>query len=190
MAFPIGGIIGTLGAIAGGVQAAETIARGVGRIADIARGGAVATATVPSAGGTEFARVGVERNGIAATARFGPSPARLPFPLPRIPPPLPIPVPLPREARPRSRLQELLDRARMNTGQAVTSRRIRDFVRTCGLELAADFFGLREVEICEIVVSTRRRRARGISASDLRRCRATIRKMNSFQRQLKGLRRR
>ena len=82
---------------------------------------------------------------------------------------------------------ELLRRSREATGRPVSSRIIRESVRVCGIETTASAFGLSETDICRIAVSTGRRRARGISASDLRRTRSTIRKVGSIRKQLTAL---
>jgi len=82
---------------------------------------------------------------------------------------------------------ELLRASREATGLAVNAKKIRESVRVCGIELTAQTFGLTESEICTIVVSIRKRRARGISAADLRRTRSTIRKVHNIQHDLKAL---
>jgi len=81
----------------------------------------------------------------------------------------------------------ILALARENSGRAVTSKKIRDAARFCGLDVAASMFGLDVEDVCFVVVSSGRRRSRGISASDLRRTRSTIRKINTMQRSLAGL---
>lgn len=83
-------------------------------------------------------------------------------------------------------IAEILMRARQNTGRAVSSSKIRDSARVCGLETTASMFGISVQDVCEIVIARRRRR-RGISASDLRRTRSTIRKINSMRKSLKKL---
>lgn len=81
----------------------------------------------------------------------------------------------------------LLDQASQATGRRVTARMVVEAARVCGIPTAAATFGLSETQICTIIVTRRRRRARGISAADLRRTRATIRKVTSLQQQLKQL---
>jgi len=81
----------------------------------------------------------------------------------------------------------LLFKAREFTGRRVTRQQIADAVRVCGIETAATMFGLTEGEICTIVISKRRRRARGISAADLRRTRSTIRKVHNISHDLRAL---
>lgn len=84
-------------------------------------------------------------------------------------------------------IAELLRLSRETTGQVVTRQKIVDAVKHCGIELAASMFGLSETEICQIVISRGRRRGRGISASDLRRTRSTIRKVHNISHDLKAL---
>ncbi len=84
-------------------------------------------------------------------------------------------------------LGELLQISRQTTGQVVTRQKIVDAVRHCGIELASDIFALTPSEICMIVISRPRRRSRGITAADLRRTRATIRKVHSIQHSLSHL---
>jgi len=84
-------------------------------------------------------------------------------------------------------IAELLLRATNNTGRRVTKRQVIDSVRVCGLETTAGMFGLSVAEVCQIVISKRRRRARGISAADLRRTRSTIRKVHNISHDLRAL---
>ena len=74
-----------------------------------------------------------------------------------------------------------------NTGRRVTRQNVSDAVRVCGIEQAASMFGLSEGQICQIVIAKRRRRARGISAADLRRTRSTIRKVHNISHDLRAL---
>lgn len=84
-------------------------------------------------------------------------------------------------------LQLILFQAREATGRRVTAKQIIEAARVCGLEVAAQTFGLDVTQVCTVVVTRRRRRARGISAADLRRTRATIRKVAGIQHDLKTL---
>lgn len=84
------------------------------------------------------------------------------------------------------KISDILRKARENTGRSVTSKKIRDSARHCGLELTAQMYGLDPMEVCRIVTETRSRRARGISASDLRRTRSTLRKVHGIQKQFKA----
>jgi len=82
---------------------------------------------------------------------------------------------------------ELLKESRQNTGRPASSKKIRASVKVCGITLTAEAFGLSESQICTIAVQTGRRRARGISAADLRRTRSTIRKVSSIRKSLVAL---
>jgi len=84
-------------------------------------------------------------------------------------------------------IAELLRLSRERTGRPASSRKIREAARVCGIALAAQTFQLSESEICTIIVSTGRRRARGISAADLRRTRSTLRKVHNIQHDLRAL---
>lgn len=86
-----------------------------------------------------------------------------------------------------SLVAELLRGSRERTGQAVNVRKVIEAVKVCGISQAAVIFDLTENEICLIVISKRRRRARGISAVDLRRTRSTIRKVHAIAHDLKAL---
>lgn len=81
----------------------------------------------------------------------------------------------------------ILAEARENTGRPATSRAIRLAARVCGLETTAGTFGISVEDVCFIVVNSGRRRARGISAADLRRTRSTLRKMNTMRKSFRGL---
>lgn len=84
-------------------------------------------------------------------------------------------------------IAEMLLRASNNTGRRVTKRQVIDAVKFCGIGTAAGMFGLSESEICTIVIAKKRRRARGISAADLRRTRSTIRKVHNISHDLRAL---
>lgn len=83
-------------------------------------------------------------------------------------------------------ISAILMRAREFTGRPVSARKIRDAAKFCGLDVAASMFGLSTEEVCQIIIAKRHRR-RGISASDLRRTRSTIRKINTMRKSLKKL---
>lgn len=85
-------------------------------------------------------------------------------------------------------IKELLDLARENTGRPANAQKIIDSIRVCGIERTAEAFGLTETQVCTIAVSRRRRRARGISAADMRRTRSTIRKVHNISHDLQALR--
>jgi len=84
-------------------------------------------------------------------------------------------------------IMELLRASRAFTGRPVNAKKIRDSVKFCGIERTADAFGLSETDVCQIALSARKRRSRGISAADLRRTRSTIRKVTTIGKQLKSL---
>ncbi len=81
----------------------------------------------------------------------------------------------------------ILAAAREATGRSATSRAIRLAARVCGLETAADTFGISTEDVCFIVVNSGRRRARGISAADLRKTRSTLRKLNTMRKSVRSL---
>jgi len=74
--------------------------------------------------------------------------------------------------------------SRDRTGQPINRKKVAAAVRVCGISMAAQMFALSELEICQIVISKGRRRGRGISAADLRRTRATLRKVHNIQHDL------
>jgi len=82
---------------------------------------------------------------------------------------------------------QLLAMSREATGRPASSRKIRESARVCGIALTAETFGLTESQVCQIIVATGRRRARGISAADLRRTRSTLRKVHNIQHDLRAL---
>ncbi len=84
-------------------------------------------------------------------------------------------------------LSEILLRAKEATGRRVTKRDIIHAAKHCGIELAAETFGISTMDVCQIVAAGAPRRRRGISAADLRRTRSTIRKVNTIRKDLKLL---
>jgi len=84
-------------------------------------------------------------------------------------------------------LATLFATSRSRTGQPINRKKVVAAVKHCGIELASDLFSLSAIEICQIVISRPRRRGRGISAADLRRTRATIRKVHNISADLKRL---
>ncbi len=187
MGFSIGGFLGTiapavLGSILGPVG--SVIGRGIA--------GGLRGDPITNTLGTQ--RAPTERNGFAGSS-FGPTTVAVRgLPVPRMPTPpgrTPLPFPVPRlfgdgNGQPTTRLSEILDRARRATGGPVSSRKIRDAVRGCGLDTAASMFGLSVEDVCFVFIQRRRRRG-GISATDLRRTRSTIRKINNMRKSLKTL---
>jgi len=73
----------------------------------------------------------------------------------------------------------------MRGTQLFRSRQVARLAREVGIPAAATALGITAVEVAQIIasdiVSKTRRRARGISARDIRSARRTISKMNSFQ---------
>ncbi len=79
-----------------------------------------------------------------------------------------------------TRKQFILATARANNPGA-TSKKIIRSARECGIELAAATFGLNVLDVCFLIAQPPTRRARGISAADLRRTRATVRKVHNIE---------
>ncbi len=80
-----------------------------------------------------------------------------------------------------------LSRARDASGRRPTRRQVITAARVCGLEVAAQSFGLSVTDICTIVSKGMPRRSRGISSADMRRTRSTLRKMATMRKTLKPL---
>ncbi len=85
-----------------------------------------------------------------------------------------------------TRRQLILMTARARSPGA-TAKKIIKAAKDCGLELAAATFGLSVLDVCFLLAQPATRRARGISAADLRRTRSTIRKVTTIQQSLKAL---
>ena len=81
----------------------------------------------------------------------------------------------------------ILQSASDATGRRVTRREIINAARHCGIEIAAQSFGLDVHDVCAIVAKGMPRRRRGISAADLRRTRSTLRKIQGMRKDLKPL---
>lgn len=79
----------------------------------------------------------------------------------------------------------LLARATAAVGKRVTTKMVWQLAQAVGITAAAASLGLSEADVGRIIIARRRRRSRGISASDLRRTRSTMRKMNTMRKQLK-----
>lgn len=73
------------------------------------------------------------------------------------------------------------------SGRRVSHRQLMQIVRVCGIEFAAESLNVDARIICQAIVTRRQRRSRGISATDLRRTRSTIRKINNMASQLAQL---
>ena len=82
------------------------------------------------------------------------------------------------------RLKSILDAASQAAGKRITSRQIVQSVRSIGIQATADALGISAEDVAFVFVARRRRRARGISAADLRRTRSTLRKVRSIERSL------
>ncbi len=65
-----------------------------------------------------------------------------------------------------------------------TAKKIIRSARECGIELSAATFGLSVLDVCFLIAQPATRRARGISAADLRRTRSTLRKVANIQHDL------
>jgi len=81
----------------------------------------------------------------------------------------------------------ILAKARAATGGPVTRNKIIDAAKVCGLEIAAQTFGLDVREVCMVVVKGRSRRRRGVSAADIRRTKRTINFASKIRKDLKVL---
>lgn len=72
-------------------------------------------------------------------------------------------------------VSEILKEARENVQGPVTKNRIIDAAKFCGIEQAADTYGLSQSQVCLVIVSGRTRRRRGISAANIRDTKRVIR---------------
>ncbi len=93
------------------------------------------------------------------------------------------PTPPPRTNGMPSRRQLILAQAR-SFSPGATSKKIVRSARQCGIELSAATFGLSVLDVCFLIAQPASRRARGISAADLRRTRSTLRKIDNIQHDL------
>lgn len=84
----------------------------------------------------------------------------------------------------------VLEKAKAATGRRVTRRQLITAAKVCGMEVAAETFGLSVLEVCSVVAKGMPRRSRGISAADLRRTRSTIRKVSTIRKNLAAIARR
>ena len=83
---------------------------------------------------------------------------------------------------------DILNQARETFGRGVTKNKIINAAKFCGIESAADTFGISDTQLCKVIVSGRTRRRRGISAADIRRTRRTLRTVKSIRADLKSIR--
>lgn len=82
---------------------------------------------------------------------------------------------------------DILRSSRENTGQRVTKNKVIDAAKNCGIELAADTFGISETDVCRVILAGRTRRRRGISAADVRRTKRTLRFVRTIKKDLKAV---
>ncbi len=186
-------LIATLGAISAGVNVARSVAEGVSAVREAVGGRTVAPVsaspgfpgaqTIRQAGFTTFTD---RRNGavnIPGVTSIGPTPIQGT-----------AIVPLVRGFRGMAGLitgavggaiAEILARSRENTGRAVSKNAIITTAKNCGIELAAETFGISEKDVCIIISAGRTRRRRGISARDISNCNRVARRITTFQRNLK-----
>ncbi len=87
----------------------------------------------------------------------------------------------------KSPISQILARARQATGGPVTRNKIIDAAKACGLETAAQTFGLDVRQVCLVIVKGRTRRRRGVSAADIRRTKRTIGFASKIRKDLKAL---
>ncbi len=200
-----------LSAVLGGISALPSIVAGVeslvGAVSSAFSGGGRAESTFgsgefggafPPVNTTGFTSVGPEAG--VQTAGFGTAAGRVITALPQIIGRAPIgPVLQPflgdRVALPPAppaggqrvtRRQAILSQARFFSPGATAKKIVRS-AKQCGIELAAQTFGLNVLQVCFLIAQPPTRRARGISAADLRRTRSTIRKVSNIQADLKRL---
>lgn len=87
----------------------------------------------------------------------------------------------------RQGISALLSLAGAKIGRRITRSNAVGLVKRIGLEAAAIALGLSIAEMATVVASAPTRRARGISASDVKRTKRTLRKINSIACQLKDV---
>ncbi len=93
------------------------------------------------------------------------------------------PTPPPRTNGMPTRRQLILAQARAFSPGATAKKIVRS-ARQCGIELSAATLGLDVLSVCFLIAQPATRRARGISAADLRRTRSTLRKVANIQHDL------
>ncbi len=89
-------------------------------------------------------------------------------------------MPVTNGVRTMTRKQFILATARA-ANPGATGKKILRSARECGIDLAAATFGLNVLDVCFLISQPPTRRARGISAADLRRTRATVRKVHNIE---------
>lgn len=86
--------------------------------------------------------------------------------------------------KPVSRREIVLLTAKAHSPGA-TARKIVRAAKECGMEIAAGMFGLPILDVCFLVISQPRRRAKGISARDMRTTNRTLRGIDRVRRNAK-----
>ena len=82
----------------------------------------------------------------------------------------------------------ILAKARANTGQPMTSKKIVNLIRNFGFEVAGEFLGLSYEELATIWLHASRRRKRRWTRRDMSRARGYIRHLQRCERELDALR--
>ncbi len=187
-------LLGTLGVIAGGIDLARTVASGISSIGGAIRGGgggsqepgnirqAVSFAGPVSRNGAA-GRAGAILASAAPVGAIGPTAAQFRIPpirIPRMPSGTGAVVGFGAGV-----LSEILAQARAFTGAPVSRNKIIDAAKACGIELAAQTFGLSETEVCSVIAGGRSRRSRGISSRDIRNCNRIAKRISTFRSNLK-----
>jgi len=85
-------------------------------------------------------------------------------------------------------VSEILQQSREAVGRGVTRNKIIKAAKVCGIETAANTFGLSESQVCRVIVAGGTRRRRGISAADIRRTKRTLRFVRTIKKDLKAVR--
>jgi len=86
--------------------------------------------------------------------------------------------------KPVSRREIVLLTAKAHSPGA-TARKIVRAAKECGMEIAAGMFGLPILDVCFLVINQPRRRAKGISARDMRTTNRTLRGIDRVRRNAK-----
>lgn len=87
---------------------------------------------------------------------------------------------------PRTELQLILAEARANV-RGATKRKIIAAAKACGIDVAAETFGLDMRQICLVIVAGAGRRRRGISSADIRRTKRTLNFVKRIRKDLKAI---
>jgi len=82
---------------------------------------------------------------------------------------------------------DILARARANV-RGATKKKIIAAAKACGIDMAANTFGLSDTDICQLIVSGTGRRRRGVSAADVRTTKRTLRFVKRIKTDLKAVR--